>query len=50
MLYWFKSYGNFAGLMDFAYWWSFNGKGLPCSLRSMFVSYQWLDFQTEVQN
>ena len=23
--YWSKSYGNFAELMDFAYWWSFSG-------------------------
>ena len=25
--YWFKSYGNFAELVDFAYWWSFSGEG-----------------------
>ena len=25
---WFKSYGNFADLMDFAYWLSFIEKGL----------------------
>ena len=26
--YWFKSYGNFDELVDFAHWWSFIGKGL----------------------
>ena len=26
--YWFKSYGDFAGLVDFAQWWSCMGKGL----------------------
>ena len=26
--YWFKSYGNFAELVDFAHRWSFIGKGL----------------------
>ena len=26
--YWFKSYGNFAEWMNFAYWWSFIGKDL----------------------
>ena len=25
--YWFKSYGNFAKLVDFAYWWSFSSEG-----------------------
>ena len=25
---WFKSYGDFAELVDFAHWWSFIGKGL----------------------
>ena len=25
--YWFKSYGNFAEWVDFAYWWSFSGEG-----------------------
>ena len=24
---WFKSYGNFAEWVDFAYWWSFSGGG-----------------------
>ena len=33
-LYWFKSYGDFAEWVDFAYWWSGIGKGLPCSLHS----------------
>ena len=33
-LYWFKSYGNFAERVDFAYWWSCIGKGLSCSIRS----------------
>ena len=28
LLYWIKSYGNFADLVDFAYWWSCIGKGL----------------------
>ena len=28
LLYWFKSYGDFAEWVDFAYWWSFIGKGL----------------------
>ena len=27
-LHWFKSYGDFAEWVDFAYWWSFIGKGL----------------------
>ena len=27
-LYWFKSYGDLSELLDFAYWWSFIGKGL----------------------
>ena len=26
--YWFKSYGDFAEWVDFAYWWNFIGKGL----------------------
>ena len=26
--YWFKSYGDFAEWLDFAYWWSCIGKGL----------------------
>ena len=26
--YWFKSYGDFVEFVDFAYWWSFIGKGL----------------------
>ena len=25
--YWFKSYGDFAEWVDFAYWWSFSGGG-----------------------
>ena len=29
--YWFKSYGNFAELVDFAYWWSFSGGGSAIS-------------------
>ena len=33
-LYWFKSYCNFAELVDFAYWMSCIRKGLPCSLHS----------------
>ena len=24
---WFKSYGDLAELVDFAYWWSFSGEG-----------------------
>ena len=36
-LYWFKSYGDFAEWVDFAYCWSCIGKGLPCSLRSRLV-------------
>ena len=28
LLNWFKSYSDFAELVDFAYWWSFIGKGL----------------------
>ena len=28
LLYWFKSYGDFAECVDFAYWWSCIGKGL----------------------
>ena len=28
MLHSFKSYSDFVKLMDFAYWWSFIGKGL----------------------
>ena len=27
--YWFKSYGEFAEWVNFAYWWSFIGKGVP---------------------
>ena len=27
-LYWFKSYGDFSERVDFAFWWSFIGKGL----------------------
>jgi hypothetical protein len=26
--FWFKNYGDFAEWVDFAYWWSFIGKGL----------------------
>ena len=37
-LFWFKSYGDFAERVDFAYWWSCIGKGLPCSLRSRLVT------------
>ena len=36
-LYWFQSYGNFVEWVDFDYWWSCIGKGLPCSLRSRLV-------------
>ena len=36
-LYWFKSYGDFAEWVDFTYWWSCIGKGMPCSLRSRLV-------------
>ena len=28
LYYWFKSYGDFAEWVDFAYWWSCIGKGL----------------------
>ena len=28
LLYWFKSHGDFGKWVDFAYWWSFIGKGL----------------------
>ena len=35
--YWFKRYGYFSEWVDFAYWWSCIGKGLPCSLRSRLV-------------
>ena len=34
--YWFKSYGDFAELVDFAYWWPI-GKGLRLHLRSRLV-------------
>ena len=27
IIYWFKSYGNFAECVDFAYWWSFSSEG-----------------------
>ena len=37
LVHWFKSYGNFAEWVDFAYWWSCIGKGLPCSLHSRLV-------------
>ena len=32
-----QSHGGFAEGVDFAYWWSCIGKGLPCSLRSRLV-------------
>ena len=38
LLYWFKSYGDFATWVDFAYWLSSIGKGLPGNLRSRLVS------------
>ena len=43
-LYWFKSYGDFAEWVDFAYWWSCIGKGLPCSLYSRLVKIPLLVF------
>ena len=27
-MYWFKRYGDFAELVDFAFWWIYIGKGL----------------------
>ena len=37
-LYWFRSYGDFTEWVDFDYWWSCIGKGIPCSLCSRLVS------------
>ena len=35
--YWFKSYGDFAKWVDFAYWWSFIGKGLCLHINIYFI-------------
>ena len=46
-LYWFRSYGDFTEWVDFDYWWSCIGKGIPCSLCSRLVSnWESLVFET----
>ena len=42
--YWFKSYGDFAELVDFSYWWRFSGEGsasAACAADLFFKCMRW---------
>ena len=49
MHYWFRSYGNFAEWIDFAYWWSFSAGGsaidgaTPSNLKTEYYTLVTLD-------
>ena len=47
--YWFESYGNFAELVDLAYWWSFSGEGsasAACAAGLFIISVAFLCLKT----
>ena len=48
LLYWFKSYGNFAELVDFAYWWSCIGKGLSLQPAHKYTKYNQLSLTPQI--